>query len=94
LPKFAEIDRDLAFVVSGEITCEQIENEIKSACKYVSAVRLFDVYTGAQVGEGKKSMAFNVTFTPKDEPISNENVDNFVKKILKSLEYKLGITLR
>lgn len=94
IPKFAEIDRDLAFVVAVNVTCEQIEKEIYAACKYATEVKLFDVYEGAQVGEGKKSMAFNVKFTPKDEPISNENVDNFVKKILNNLKFKLNAVLR
>ncbi len=94
LPKFTEYDRDLAFVCDKDITCAQIEREIFTACKYVTKVRMFDIYTGSQIGEDKKSMAFNVTFTPKDEEITPENVDNFVKKILKNLEYKLGITLR
>ncbi len=59
----------------------------------MTCVKLFDVYVGAQVGENKKSMAFNVTFTPKDEPIE-EKIDGFVKKILSNLKYKLNIDLR
>ena len=64
-----------------------------SACKYVSSVTLFDIYVGAQVDEGKKSMAFNLTFTPKDEPIE-DRVDSYVKKILGNLKHKLNIDLR
>lgn len=94
LPKFPEIERDLAFVADKEITCAQIEKEIYAACKYVTNVKLFDIYHGAQLGEGKKSMAFTVTFTPKDEAIAQENVDSYVKKILSNLKYKLDIALR
>lgn len=93
LPKYAEVTRDLALVCSSDITCGEIEKEIYSACKYVTEAKLFDVYASKQIGENKKSMAFTVTFTPKDEPIE-EKVDGFVKKILNNLKYKLNIELR
>lgn len=94
LPKFEEEKRDFAFVVDKEMTCGEIEDAIKEACAYITNVSLFDVYEGAQVGENKKSMAFNVVFTPKDEEFTSEMVEGFVKKILKNLDRKLGITLR
>ncbi|MDE7087553.1 MAG: phenylalanine--tRNA ligase subunit beta, partial [Clostridia bacterium] len=82
LPKFPEAVRDLALVANLDVTCGQIESEIYSACKYVTHVKLFDIYVGRQIGEGKKSMAFTVTFTPKDEAFTPERVDGFVKKVL------------
>lgn len=94
LPKFAEEKRDFAFVVDKNITCAQIEDGIKAACAYVTEVTLFDVYEGIQIGADKKSMAFSVVFTPKDEEFTNEQVEGFVNKILKNLEKTLGITLR
>lgn len=94
LPKFAEEKRDFAFVVEKNVTCAQIENGIKEACAYVTDVKLFDVYEGIQLGPNKKSMAFSVVFTPKDEEFTSELVEGFVKRILKNLEKTLGITLR
>lgn len=93
LPKFTEVSRDLALTCETGITCAEIEKEIYSACKYVTDVRLFDVYAGEQIGSGKKSMAFKITFTPKDGPI-DDKIDGFVKKILNNLKFKLNITLR
>jgi len=93
LSSHPQIMRDLALVCGREITCGEIEKEIFSACKYVSEVKLFDVYYGAQIGENKKSMAFSITFSPKDEPIEDK-VDGFIKKILNNLKYKLDVTLR
>lgn len=93
LSKYAEVTRDLALTCAKELTCAEIEKEIYSACKYVTNVRLFDVYAGEQIGKDKKSMAFKITFTPKDEPIENK-IDGFVKKILGNLKFKLGIELR
>ena len=94
LPKYAEEKRDFAFVVDKEMTCGAIEEAMKEACQYITEIKLFDVYEGVQVGPGKKSMAFNVVFTPKDEEFNAEMVEGFVKKILKNLDKKLGITLR
>ena len=94
LPKYAIEKRDFAFVVSKDITCASIENGIKEACKYVTDVKLFDVYEGIQLGPNKRSMAFSVVFTPQNEEFTDEMVEGYVKKILKNLEAKLGITLR
>ena len=94
ISKFSEEKRDFAFVVDKEITCEQIENGIKEACDYVTVVKLFDVYEGSQLPENKKSMAFSVVFSPKEEELSAKAVEKFVKKILKNLEIKVGVTLR
>lgn len=94
LPKFAEEKRDFAFVVDKGITCAQIENGIQESCKYVTDVELFDVYEGVQLGPNKRSMAFSVVFTPAGEEFNSETVEGFVKKILKNLEQKLGVTLR
>ncbi len=94
LPKFPEVTRDLALVADADITCAQIEKAIRAACKYVTDVRLFDIYVGKQIGENKKSMAFTVTFTPADEAITPEKCDGYVKKILGNLSHNLNVVLR
>ncbi len=93
VPKFAEIERDVALVADMNVPCGDIEKEIYGACKYVTKVKLFDIYVGSQIASGKKSMAFTLTFTPKDEPLE-EKIDGFVKKILGNLKYKLDVELR
>ncbi len=94
LPKFAEEQRDLAIVVNKAVTCGEIEATMKEACKYITSIKLFDIYEGAQIGEDKKSMAFTVLFTPKEEAFTGESVDGFVKKILKQMNKKFGAELR
>ncbi len=94
LPKFAEEKRDLALLMDKEITCGQVEEAIQEACNYIKSIKLFDVYQGAQIPEDKKSMAFTIEFTPKDEAFAADSVDGFVKKILKNLNKKLAIDLR
>ncbi|MBQ1931193.1 MAG: hypothetical protein II347_03515, partial [Lachnospiraceae bacterium] len=67
---------------------------IAEACNFVTSVKLFDVYVGKPIPEDKKSMAFTVVFTPKDEEFANGAVDQYVATILKKLNKKMGIELR
>lgn len=96
LPKFPEVKRDLALIADEEITCGEIEDVIRSACKQsIKNVELFDVYVGDQIGAGKKSMAFTVTFSSDGtKPLETGDVDGFVKRILGSLKHRLNVELR
>ena len=97
LPPFPAVKRDLALIADESVTCAQIQAELLRSCKYVTKAELFDVYRGGQIPEGKKSMAFTLTFTPDpsaEKAFTGEATDNFVKKILGALKFKLGVTLR
>ena len=97
LPKFPAVKRDLALIADEALTCAEIEDVLLHSCKYVTEAKLFDVYRGGQVPEGKKSMAFTLTFTPDanvEKAFTPETLDGYVKKILGNLKCKLGIELR
>ena len=94
LPEFPEVVRDLALIADESVTCGAITAAIRKACKNVSDIELFDVYRGEQVGAGKKSMAFKVHFAPADKPLTPEEVNRFVKKILGNLNYQLHVEIR
>ncbi|MBR6307733.1 MAG: phenylalanine--tRNA ligase subunit beta [Lachnospiraceae bacterium] len=94
LPKYAVEKRDFCFVMDKALTCAQIENAIKESCDYITDIELFDLYEGAQLGADKKSMAFSVVFTPRDEEFTQEKIDGFVDTILKNLSEKYGAVLR
>ena len=97
LPKFPAVKRDLALIADEGLTCAEIEDVLMHSCKYVTEAKLFDVYRGGQVPEGKKSMAFTLTFTPDanvEKAFTPETLDGYVKKILGNLKFKLGIELR
>ena len=94
IPKYPVEKRDLALVMDKGITCEMVEEAIRGANRYITDVALFDVYEGSSIPENKKSMAFTVTFTPKEEELNGEKLDSFVAKILKSLKKTLDIDLR
>ena len=94
LPKFPEVSRDLALIADEGVLCADLEKGIREASKYVTAVRLFDVYRGEQIGAGKKSMAFSVTFTPREKAIAPEDADGYIRRIVKALGEKLGLSQR
>lgn len=94
LSKFPEERRDLALVMSKDVTCGQVEEVIRNACSHVGDIRLFDVYEGGQIPGDKKSMAFTLQFIPGEEAFEADSVDRFVKKILNNLKYHLDIELR
>lgn len=92
--QFRNVKRDLALVADEATSCGEIEAVIRDACKSVADVKLFDIYRSEAIGEGKKSMAFAITFAPCDCELMPEDCDKYVNKILKALEYKIGIKLR
>ena len=94
LPRFPEEKRDLCFVMGKDVTCAQIEKAIYDSCEYVTDVKLFDVYEGMQLGLDKKSMAFSVVYTPKDEELKPNMVDEFVSGLLTELKDKYDVVLR
>ncbi len=95
LPKFPALTRDFSFVCEEGLEVGTIESTIKkSGVKLLESVKLFDVYRGAQVGEGKKSVSFSVSLRASDRTLNDQEADDAVKKILKTLERELGITLR
>ena len=57
-------------------------------------IALFDIYRGANLGAGKKSMAFSLTFADPEKELDAAQIDRAVTKILNDLKYKKGIELR
>ena len=94
VPRYPTEKRDLALVTPEEVTAETVRTAIASSSKYLTRVELFDVYRSAAIGEGKKSMAFNLVFTPDDHEFTAEEIDKIVEKILRKLSHTLGIELR
>lgn len=97
LPKFPDVQRDIAIVAEEKTTCAEVEACILRACKAAKKAELFDVYRGAQLGAGKKSMAFRITFAADEtaeKPLSPEAVDGFFKKIVNNLKFNLNAELR
>ena len=95
LPKFPATTRDFAFVCPEDMEIGTVEAAMRKSCgKLVESIALFDVYRGDRVGEGRKSVAFRVTLRAADRTLTVEEADKLSKKLVKDLEYKLGLTLR
>ena len=94
IAKFPGSTRDLSLVADKSIFVGQIEAVIrKCGGKLLESYRLFDVYEGEQIAEGKKSVAYTMTFRAKDRTLETAEVDNIIAKILKELG-KLGVEIR
>ena len=94
IPALPDVSRDLSLVAAEDVTCGAVEEEIRKACPQVSKVELFDIYRGAQIGAGKKSMSFKVSFRQDEKALDQETEDRFVKKILGNLKFRLGVEIR
>ena len=95
LPKYPSVTRDLAVVCDEAITVAQAEDVITSAAgKLLRGVRLFDIYRGVGVAEGKKSMAFSLELRADDRTLTDQDSENVMNKVLSALKEKLDATLR
>jgi len=95
LPKYPSVLRDLALVVDITLPQEALEKVIweagKPLCKKVS---LFDVYIGQQLGESKKSLAYNIEFRAEDHTLTDQEVDKVIEKIIEYAHRELNAVLR
>ncbi|MBE6652954.1 MAG: phenylalanine--tRNA ligase subunit beta [Ruminococcaceae bacterium] len=95
LPKFPATTRDFSFICPEEMEVGSIMAVmVKAGGKLVENVALFDIYRGESIGAGNKSVAFRVTLRAPDKTLTVEEADKASKKILKDLEFKLGLKLR
>ena len=95
LPKYPGVNRDLALICDEAVTVADIENVINaSAGKLLRGVKLFDIYRGIGVPEGKKSMAFSLELRADDRTLTESDCEGTLQKVLTALESKLGVKLR
>jgi len=95
LPKFPAVTRDIAVVCDEAVTVGQLEAAVKKGGKgLLKEVKLFDIYRGKGVDEGRKSVAFNLVFRADDRSLTGEEVDSDVKNILSALETDCSAVLR
>ncbi len=95
LPKFPASTRDFSFVCDKDLEVGKIEKIMLNAGgKLVEDIKLFDIYTGPQVGENKKSVSLRVVLRASDRTLTLEETDKASEKILKALDRELGINLR
>ncbi len=94
LPKFPAVERDFAMLVDADLPVGDIERAITSgAGRLLEKIELFDVYQGAQIPDGKKSVAYSVWLRSADSTLSDKEIDDVNTKIIKKLE-SIGAKLR
>jgi phenylalanyl-tRNA synthetase beta chain len=89
------VRRDFAFVVDEKVAAGDIARlALKADPELVTAARVFDVYRGASIGEGKKSVAIEVTLQPRGAAMTDEQIDAVAQAIVKSVAKGTGGVLR
>ena len=95
LPKYPSVTRDLSLICDEAVTVADAENVITAAAgKLLRGVKLFDIYRGVGVPEGKKSMAFSLELRADDRTLTDTDSEAVVSKVLTALKDKLDAILR
>jgi phenylalanyl-tRNA synthetase beta chain len=95
VPRFLPVEQDFAIVVDEATPAADVNSALRAgAGPLVTAVTLFDIYQGPQIGEGKKSLAYRVTFTAPDRALTDAELVKVRTRIEKSLEQQVSGALR
>jgi phenylalanyl-tRNA synthetase beta chain len=95
ISRFPATTQDLAIIAANDIPAAQIEAIIrKGAGALLESLTLFDIYSGPQVGEGKRSLAYHLSFRAADRTLSDETLAKLRVKIIKLLEREAGASIR
>jgi phenylalanyl-tRNA synthetase beta chain len=93
LSRFPEVTQDIAVLVEASVSAAKVRQLIESTA-LVTQARLFDVYEGAPLPEGKRSFAFAVHFQSPDKTLTDADVADARRRIVRRLEHELGAELR
>ncbi len=95
LSVFQPIERDFAFIVDQALPAETLLRAARGVDRrLVSEIRLFDVYQGAGLPDGKKSLAITVRLQPQDRTLTDPEIEDFSKRLVAQIEKATGGTLR
>ena len=95
IPKFPFVERDLALIIDREVSYQEIQKTIKQLqIKTLENISIFDVFENDKLGTNKKSYAINLSFYDKEKTLMDVDVEMDVHKIMKTLESKIGATIR
>jgi len=95
ISKYPSVKKDLALVVDKNVTSKELEVLIKKAGgSLLAKIQVFDVYEGTGIPEGKKSLAYSLTFEKADRTLTDEEINSTMEKIIDFVEKKAEATLR
>jgi phenylalanyl-tRNA synthetase beta chain len=95
LSAFQAVRRDFAFVVDSDVPAATLVRAAQGADKaLISGVNVFDLFAGPSLGEGKKSVAIEITIQPRDRTLTDEDLDKLAKSVIANVEKSSGGVLR
>jgi len=95
LPRYPVAERDLAFILDASTTWAQVEQAVRAACDAtLRGVELFDEFTGKQLGEGRKSLAFRLYFRHDERTLTTEEINAQMEAAIKAVTTNLNGELR
>lgn len=95
LSAFQPLERDFAFVLDDKVAAEAVVRAVKSADKQLIAeVRVFDLFAGPSLGEGRKSLAVNVVLQPVEKTLTDAEIEAVAKRIVDAVAKATGGVLR
>src|SRR6185437_9161748 len=95
LSVFQPVERDFAFVVDHSVAAETLLRAARGVDrKLVTEIRLFDLYEGTGLPDGKKSLAIAVTLQPQDATLTDAEIEAFSQKLVAAVEKATGGVLR
>ena len=95
LPKYPTVTRDLSVMCDEALTVAEVEAVMTAAAgNLLRGIKLFDIYRGKGVAEGKKSLAFSLELRADDRTLTDADSEAVVTKVLEALSEKLGVSLR
>ncbi|MCL4299957.1 MAG: phenylalanine--tRNA ligase subunit beta [Anaerolineae bacterium] len=95
VPRFPPVQQDIAVIVDEAVPAEQVQALITQTGRpLLTEVRLFDLFRGEQIGAGKKSLAYSLTFQADDRTLTDRDAAKQQQKIVQRLERELGAKLR
>jgi phenylalanyl-tRNA synthetase beta chain len=95
VPVFPPVLEDIAVIVDEDLPAERVVVVIRQAGgKLLSDVRLFDIFRGEQIGAGKKSLAYNLTYQATDRTLTDSEAAKVRQRIVQALEKDIGAKLR
>ena len=93
--KKPSVKKDLAFALPKEVKNEEVINIIRKAgSRLLTNIEVFDLYTGENINENEKSIAYSLTFSSLDKTLTEEEVNVVFEKIISEVETKIGARLR
>ena len=95
LSEYQAVDRDFAFIVDAQIKAAELVKIVKNTDKeLIETVDIFDIYTGQGIEENKKSVAIRIRLQPKQQTLSETEIEEISDKIIKAVHDKLAGVLR